>query len=197
MAYHPKLTHKIRVVLADAQMLAVRKLLSKSAADTAFAPGPPLPNSHPKPGLLAKLLVEISSLYQSASGILGPSSSNKLSSKEGAGDTGVSADIRSYVKNEGALANALVHKWLGVERGESGRPGEAIAYLSWAAEELGEFRDRLRKLPGIASNDKDKADRKGRTADELTIVSLFRDTYERENNSVSNSTEYYVEILNS
>ncbi|KAF8332653.1 uncharacterized protein EI90DRAFT_3122400 [Cantharellus anzutake] len=173
-----------KLVLADAQMLAVRKLLSKSAADAAFSPGPPLPSSHPKPSLLAKLLVEVSSWYQSATGMLNPGSGSKLSGRVGNGEAEVSADLRMYVKNESSFAKALVHKWSGVDRGESGKPGEAIAYLSWAIEELDEAKDHSRKIPTIAPQDKDRANRKERIADELAIVALFLDTYKQENNTI-------------
>ena len=52
--------------LADAQTLAIRKLLSKSAYDSTLSPGPPLPKSHPSPALLAKLYLECHALYSSA-----------------------------------------------------------------------------------------------------------------------------------
>src|SRR5258708_35682312 len=112
-------------------MLAARKLLSKPTAEGAYSPGPPLPISHPKPSLLAKIFIEISSLYQSASSILSPSSSsNKPSSKGGGADLGASADIRGYVRHEGALTKTLVHTWLGVERVTSRKHGESTNYLS-------------------------------------------------------------------
>ncbi|KAK0543475.1 hypothetical protein OC846_006404 [Tilletia horrida] len=57
-----------KLALADAQTLAIRKLLSPSIAlaEDTITPGPPLPQSHPSPSLLAKLHLETYELYQSA-----------------------------------------------------------------------------------------------------------------------------------
>lgn len=55
-----------RMALADAQNLAIRKLLSKAAYDNTLNPGPPLPKSHPSPALVAKLHLECAALYTSA-----------------------------------------------------------------------------------------------------------------------------------
>ncbi|KAL9938549.1 hypothetical protein V8E36_002268 [Tilletia maclaganii] len=57
-----------KLALADAQTLAIRKLLSPSVAlaEDTITPGPPLPKSHPSPSLLAKLHLETCALYESA-----------------------------------------------------------------------------------------------------------------------------------
>lgn len=52
--------------MADAQNLAVRKLLTRAAFDNTVSPGPPLPKSHPSPVLAAKLHLECVALYTSA-----------------------------------------------------------------------------------------------------------------------------------
>ncbi|KAE8267759.1 hypothetical protein A4X09_0g4588 [Tilletia walkeri] len=57
-----------KLALADAQTLAIRKLLSPSVAlaEDTITPGPPLPRGHPSPSLLAKLHLESCALYESA-----------------------------------------------------------------------------------------------------------------------------------
>ena len=53
-----------------AQALAIRKLLSKAAADSTVSPGPPLPRSHPSPRLVATLHLEASALCASSHSLL-------------------------------------------------------------------------------------------------------------------------------
>lgn len=55
-----------KMAIADAQDLAIRKLLTKAAMESALSPGPPLPKSHPSPALAAKLHLECAALYSSA-----------------------------------------------------------------------------------------------------------------------------------
>ena len=55
-----------RMALADAQNLAIRKLLTRAAFESTVTPGPPLPKSHPSPALAAKLHLECAALYSSA-----------------------------------------------------------------------------------------------------------------------------------
>jgi hypothetical protein len=112
--------------LAEAQTLAIRKLLSKSAYDSTLTPGPPLPKSHPSPSLLAKLHLECAELYSSARALAKSASSE------------VSPDLRAYLAQETKLHGALARKWLGVDAGVVGgdRGGEAVGWLAWAKKEL-------------------------------------------------------------
>ena len=65
-------TALVRLAMADAHRLAVRKLQSPAlalATDT-LTPGPPLPAGHPSPALLAKLHLHTASLYEQAASLV-------------------------------------------------------------------------------------------------------------------------------
>jgi len=163
--------------LADAQSLAIRKLLSKSAYDSNIAPGPPLPKSHPSPALIAKLHLECASLYSSALS-LAKTQSASASSKSKDGDGEVTVDLRRYLGDEVAFHGALARKWLGVDAGENGRNekgGEAVGYLGWAKKELGMG----------AKGKEGKERRKEKVLDELDGVNVFLKHYRKLNDSVS------------
>jgi hypothetical protein len=177
--------------LADAQTLAIRRLLSKSAYDSNIAPGPPLPKSHPPPALLAKLHIECAGLYSSARLLAKTPGSTQSSSKESTKD--VSSELRRYLNNQASLHSALSHKWLGVEAGEKAgtetgsteKGGEAVAFLQWAKKELEEVRDRG-KLISLGSSDKEKEEEwKARINNELASVSVFFKYYKKMNDTVS------------
>ncbi|KIJ67762.1 hypothetical protein HYDPIDRAFT_173535 [Hydnomerulius pinastri MD-312] len=151
-----------KMALADAQTLAIRKLLSKSAFDSTFSPGPPLPKSHPSTALLAKLHLECATLYSSARTLAmtpakaqsrsgsaqgksaGSAFKSNFGSKtsnegNGGGNMEVSTILLKYLAEESAFHSALAHKWLGVDAGESGnegKGGEAVGFLIWAKKEL-------------------------------------------------------------
>jgi len=115
--------------LADAQTLAIRKLLSKSFYDSNVTPGPPLPKSHPAPGLIAKLHLECASLYSSARTLAKTPSASSKSSDD------VSAELRHYLGDEASLHSAIAKKWLGIDAGEKGgesKAGDAVGFLVWA-----------------------------------------------------------------
>ncbi|KAJ7729649.1 BRO1 domain-containing protein [Mycena maculata] len=160
--------------LADAQTLAIRKLLSKSAYDSNIAPGPPLPKSHPSPALISKLHLECSSLYSSARTLAKtPNSAGKGKAKgaTSAADGEVSADLRRYLHEETLFHDAMAHKWLGVDAGENGgteRGGDAVGFLVWAKKELEELKGR----------------KKERVSDELDIVGVFLKHYKKVNDSL-------------
>jgi len=174
--------------LADAQTLAIRRLLSKSAYDSNIAPGPPLPKSHPPPALLAKLHIECASLYSSARLLAKTPGSTQSSSKESSKD--VSFDLRRYLNNQASLHSALSHKWLGVEAGEKAgsetdKGGEAVAFLQWAKKELEEVKDGG-KFISLGSSDKEKEEQwKARINDELASVTVFFKYYKKMNDTVS------------
>lgn len=136
------------MVLADAQNLAIRKLLSKAAYESTLTPGPPLPKSHPAPALVAKLHLECAALYTSARSLAktpdasarakhriavsfsssakragdkqGPSVPESPSSAQADEPTEVAPELRHYLADEAALHTALAWKWFGVDAGESG-----------------------------------------------------------------------------
>ncbi|KAJ6620820.1 BRO1 domain-containing protein [Mycena sp. CBHHK59/15] len=159
--------------LADAQTLAIRKLLSKSAYDSNVAPGPPLPKSHPSPALISKLHLECSSLYSSARALAKtPNSAGKGKGKGGpSADGEVSTDLRRYLNEETLFHDALARKWLGVDAGENGgseRGGDAVGFLTWAKKELEELKGR----------------KKDRVSDELDNMSVFLKHYKKINDSL-------------
>jgi len=201
----------LRMALAEAQALAIRKLLSKSAYDNTVTPGPPLPRSHPPPGLVAKLHLECASLFSSARSLVKTASGSKSKTKfkpsfgknkdtdedtnEGSVEE-VAPDLKRYLADEAALHSALASKWLGVDCGESGgsdRAGQAVGYLQWAKKELEELKDGTKSgitLPGINNENEKKARerRKAVVAKELGAVTIFLKHYRNMNDTVRFST---------
>lgn len=189
--------------LADAQTLAIRKLLSKSAYDSTLSPGPPLPKSHPSPALLAKLYLECHALYSSAYALVSTVGKKGLKSgfnigvaklgKEKTGNTDnnatdeVSSTLRNYLSDATHFSIALAHKWLGVDAGENGTPskaGVAIGFLQWACAEL----ESLRSSARTVSLDKDKRDRVRASKDtinsELQSATTFLKQYKKMNDTL-------------
>ncbi|KAF8070784.1 BRO1-like domain-containing protein [Lyophyllum atratum] len=176
-----------KMALADAQSLAIRKLLSKAAYDSNIAPGPPLPRSHPSPALIAKLHLECTSLYSSALSLVkGTSARRPSSDTESSGE--VSAELRRYLADQTALHSALSRKWLGVEAGEKGgtqKGGESVAYLAWAKKELEELKDGGRGINISRGGDREMRDKlKERVVDELESVNVFHKYYKKMNDSL-------------
>ncbi|KAH8108008.1 hypothetical protein BXZ70DRAFT_903407 [Cristinia sonorae] len=167
-----------KLALADAQTLAIRKLLSRAAYDSTLSPGPPLPKSHPSPALAAKLHLECVSLYSSARALVktpGASRPSALSSPpkskskfklqmgrvksndgvalEHTESQEVSPELRRYLADEVAFHNALAHKWLGVDAGENGgtaQGGIAVGFLAWTKKELEELKSGGLSHGGVA-----------------------------------------------
>ena len=198
-----------RMALADAQSLAIRKLLSKAAYESTLSPGPPLPKSHPSTVLLAKLHLDCAALYSSARTLaMTPSkssltsglkssfgSASKSQSDSGGGSGEVSADLLKYLERESKFHAAIAHKWLGVDAGETATPGkggEAVGFLKWAQQELEDLHTpRLSRGLGLgrdATKDRDqdgkRQDRKAKTEKELKSVKVFLEHYRRINDSV-------------
>lgn len=185
----------LRLLIADAQSLAVRKLLSKSSHYSTLSIGPPLPKGHPSPSLLAKLYLFLFDTYSSALTLAKTPGSKGFSSFSASTPTSslssnvgeVSVDLRRYLSEEVPFAAAMAHKWLGIEAGEAGKSGEAIAYLTWAKEELEVAKDiKLKSL--LQQKDKRArsllTERKDRINDELKLVRSFLDDYTNQNNAV-------------
>lgn len=197
------------MALADAQSLAIRKLLSKAAFESTLSPGPPLPKSHPSTVLLAKLHLDCAALYSSARTLaMTPSksslasglkasfgSTSKSSSDSGGGSGEVSTDLLKYLEKESKFHAAIAHKWLGVDAGETakrGKGGEAVGFLKWAQQELDDLHtSRLSKGLGIGrdgAKDQDqdgkRQDRKAKVEKELKSVKVFLEHYRKINDSV-------------
>lgn len=190
-----------RMALADAQSLAIRKLLSKAAFESTLSPGPPLPKSHPSTVLIAKLHLDCAALYSSArtlamtsskstltSGLFG--SASKSQSDSGGGSGEVSPDLLKYLEKESKFHTAIAHKWLGVDAGETAKPGkggEAVGFLKWAQQELEDLHTpRLSKGLGAKDRDQDgkRQDRKAKVEKELKSVKVFLEHYRKMNDSV-------------
>lgn len=196
------------MALADAQNLAIRKLLSKAAFESTLTPGPPLPKSHPSPALVAKLHLECASLYSSARSLVKTPGATKSSSKSRLKlplgkdrnantsgereDTGeeVAQELRRYLADEVALHAALARKWLGVDAGEHGgtsKGGVAVGFLAWAKKELEELKSG-HASGGIVSGEREKEmreRRKARVQEELERTITFLVGYKKMNDAVS------------
>lgn len=183
---------------ADANLLAIRRLLSKSRsiADVTIAPGPPLPSSHPSPSLLAKLHIQVFALYDRASS----------SSTSTGGCTGeLDASLRAYLGSGRTLALALAHKWLGIDAGENGgqsRAGDAVRWLMMAHDELESLSSRrgsrasdtdggakAKALKALTRGAKASTTTTGARKDKLTYeresIKAFLDSYRKVNDSVA------------
>ncbi|KIM69699.1 hypothetical protein SCLCIDRAFT_102774 [Scleroderma citrinum Foug A] len=183
-----------KMALADAQSLAIRKLLSRSAYESTLTPGPPLPKSHPSTTLLAKLHLECASLYSSALS-LAKTSEKVQSSSNASADIGntrghVSGDLKRYLADEAIFHTALSHKWLGVDAGESpiaAKAGDAVGYLTWAKRELEDFAGGFKgpRLRKEKPNSQERKGIKGKAAHELDSVAAFLTHYKKMNDSLT------------
>ncbi|KAH0588743.1 pH-response regulator protein palC [Termitomyces sp. J132] len=177
-----------KMALADAQTVAIRKYLSKAAFDSNIAPGPPLPSSHPSPGLIAKMHLECVSLYSSARSLVKTVGTRKRppSAPDSTGE--VSTDLRRYLADQEALHSALAHKWLGVEAGEKGgtqRGGDAVGFMTWSKKELQELKDGRLSINIARGGDKGVKDQlKQKIVDELESVNVFHKYYKKANDSI-------------
>ncbi|KAH9858455.1 hypothetical protein C2E23DRAFT_798664 [Lenzites betulinus] len=198
-----------KLALADAQNLAIRKLLSKAAFESTLTPGPPLPKSHPSPALVAKLHLECAALYSSARSLVKTPGASKSASKPkmklsfgkdkgGAparDDTGeeVAPELRRYLADEVALHHALAHKWLGVDAGEHGgnsKGGVAVGFLVWAKKQLEDLRSG-HTAGGMMDSDREKEmreRRKARVQEEIESTSTFLVGYKKMNDTLSFQT---------
>lgn len=164
--------------MAEAQTLAVRKLMSRSAYDSTLTPGPPLPKSHPSPKLIVKLSLFALESYASACSLA-------KSARGGIqGGTEVTKDLTRWLADETSLTSALSHKWLGVEAGEqsstSGKAGEAVGFLQWAKSELEALKDGGHGIAGLSR----KAKRKERVAEEIASTMAFLSHYKKLNDTI-------------
>ncbi|GAA5999029.1 uncharacterized protein JCM10292_003269 [Rhodotorula paludigena] len=177
-----------KMCLADANLLAIRRLLSRSlsVAHSTTTPGPPLPPSHPSPSLLAKLHLQVYTLYDEARSLVKTVSSSS-SGASGAGE--ISPALRRYLSDGRTLALALSYKWLGVDAGEHGSAGDALGFLALAAKELDALKEKdkgLRGLKGLAQKARSAGKgRKGKVQEEVESTEAFRSAYKKVNDTVS------------
>lgn len=184
------LAHKVRMAFADAQQLAIRKLMTKSAYDSTVSPGPPLPKSHPSPALIAKLHLECAELYSSARALAKTPGASRMKVKSKSRDNEeVSPSLRHYLSDSADFCGALARKWLGVDTGDNGaasQGGIAVAFLGWAKSELEELRGTNR----VGANfDKDRREARGRLKEdvdrELETVTVYYKYYKKINDSLN------------
>ena len=181
------------MVLADAERLAIRRLLSKSVADQTLSPGPPLPRSHPSPALLAKLQLNVLALYEAAGNDLSAASKDRSGASGKASKTtlddatAVTGDLRAYVDLGTSVAAALSYKWLGVDLGEGGvNLGRAVGWLQFSERSL---RD-VMKLPVLSTLGKRKGAKKQTPLSlEAAAISSFLVAYRRVNDKVPLDTD--------
>lgn len=191
------LTKHTRMALAEAQTLALRKLLSKSAYDSTLTPGPPLPKSHPSPALISKLHLECASLFGSAKSLAKTPAASKSKSKFSLGKDKESETaeeiipvLTRYLGDETAYHAALGRKWLGVDAGENGgmeKAGPSVGFLTWAKKELEELKDGGKSGLGM-SVDREKEmreKRKKNVSKELLAIIVFLKHYRNMNDTVS------------
>lgn len=160
----PELTSDVtlalsKVYLAEAESLAIRRLLSKNVGDMVALQlvGPPLAKGHPKPSLLFKLFLNVVSLYDAALGLV------KSVGK-------VDKDITTYMTNERTWALGMSYKWLGIDAGESNeknKTGEAIGWLEMAYQQIHPLKKKQERV-----------------AAELQVIDAFLKSYKRTNSSV-------------
>lgn len=176
--------------LADANLLAIRRLLSRSlsVAHSTTTPGPPLPPGHPSPSLLGKLHLHVYTLYDEARTLV-----KTVSAATGTGSSATAAGeivlpLRRYLSDGRTLALALAYKWLGVDAGERAATGDALGFLGLAAEELdalGEKDRGFRKLKGFGKGREAGKGRKGKVQEERDSTEAFRSAYQKVNDTVS------------
>lgn len=173
-----------RLALADANLLAIRRLLSRSLASSHSntTPGPPLSSSHPSPSLLAKLHLNVFNLYDSARSLC--KTASRLSDASGE----MHPDLRRYLSDGRTIALSLSYKWLGVDAGENGgreKAGEAVAWLGMAKaslEEMGGKGAGLKSRMGMGKVG--GKERKGKVAQEVDSIGAFLSAYRKVNDTV-------------
>ncbi|KAM0787598.1 hypothetical protein ACM66B_003666 [Microbotryomycetes sp. NB124-2] len=170
---------------ADANLLAIRRLLSRaiSVATSTTTPGPPLSSSHPSPSLLAKLHLHVYALYDEARALVKAASRNPDAQGE------ISPLLRRYLSDGRSLSQALGYKWLGVDCGENGsgdRAGDALGWLAMAKSELEQVQGKTTGLKSLKIG-KGKAagkTRKSKVSEELDSVAAFASAYKKVNDTV-------------
>ncbi|CAD6570078.1 MAG: hypothetical protein CYPHOPRED_003733 [Cyphobasidiales sp. Tagirdzhanova-0007] len=192
-----------KLCLADAEKLAIRRLLSKSVAvaQATHTPGPPLPRSHPSPSLLAKLYLNVHQHYDSARALaksvgnsatvrgtlmknLMRDNSASTSSTDSSSDA-IAQDLRTYLTDGRTFSSSLGYKWLGVDAGENAnKTGEAISWLGLARTGLLELQSRAKVVMPLRKGKAERSKRKDRIVEELEDIDAFMKSYKRTNDMV-------------
>ncbi|KAK4056787.1 hypothetical protein OIO90_002036 [Microbotryomycetes sp. JL221] len=170
---------------ADANLLAIRRLLSRaiSVAHSTTTPGPPLSSSHPSPSLLAKLHLHVYTLYDEARSLAKAASHHQGAQGE------ISPQLRRYLSDGRSLSQALAFKWLGVDCGENGgseKSGDALGWLLMAKQELEDIQTKTSGIKTFKIG-KGKAagkSRKPKVVEELDSVAAFTSAYKKVNDTV-------------
>ncbi|KAL7008100.1 hypothetical protein EMMF5_002282 [Cystobasidiomycetes sp. EMM_F5] len=206
----PELTKEVssalsKLCLADAEKLAIRRLMSKSimVAQATITPGPPLPASHPSPSLLAKLYLNVYNLYESSRALaksVGPTTggAQKLLNSikrdrpalttrgsDSEASDGIAPDFRTYMTDGRAFSSSLGYKWLGVDAGEnSSNTGTALGWLVLSRNGLLALQDRSKTVLPLKKGKVERAKRKDRITEELDDIDGFIKAYKRINDTV-------------
>lgn len=170
----------------------------------------PLPKGHPSPGLLAKLHIEVATLYSSSRTLLKTIKNSKGSPLEGLNiDDDIEPSLMEYLRKEWALAEVRSRKWLAVEAGEhsSGeKVGQAIAMLKDAKGRLDELRKHgdigastMKKMKGLkiglgSGGKEEKTERKSRIVQEMADIESFLEIYTHMNNTVSTTLASHTQF---
>ncbi|KAI0709557.1 hypothetical protein C8T65DRAFT_649107 [Cerioporus squamosus] len=168
-----------KMALADAQNLAIRKLLSKAAFESTLTPGPPLPN---------RTLPPRSSASKSKLKVPFGKDKSPSAEREETGEE-VAPELRRYLADEVALHAAFARKWLGVDAGEHGgtsKGGVAVGFLMWAKRELEELKSG-HSSGGMIGGEREKEmreRRKVRVQEELQSTSTFLVGYKKMNDTM-------------
>ncbi|GAA5851574.1 hypothetical protein JCM5353_008966 [Sporobolomyces roseus] len=166
-----------KMCLADANLLAIRRLLSRSisVAHSTTTPGPPLPPAHPSPSLLSKLHLQVYTYYDEARSLFKSSSSSEISPL-----------IRRYLSDGRQLALSLSYKWLGVDNGERSETGEGLGWLGLASRALDELsgKDSGFNKFKIGKGKLAAKGRKGKVQEEIESVQAFTKAYKKVNDTV-------------
>ncbi|EJU04137.1 pH-response regulator protein palC [Dacryopinax primogenitus] len=162
-----------KVAMADANGLAIRKLMSRSVAESIAVPGAPLPKSHPAPSLLGKLWIHVHTEYATARSLVNKSTALGVRDE-------VDADLRKYLEHGAAHALAMAFKWFGIDAGERGRNGVAMAFLTAAKEDLAELKD----VKGTSALES-KSQQKEAIAEEIDSVTQWFGRYKVANDSIT------------
>lgn len=193
--------------MADAEKLAIRRLLSKSVAvaEAVIRPGPPLPRGHPSPSLLSKLYLNVYGLYGSARSSaksVGQSTSSKLNilkrdkaQPEEAQD-GISQDLRTYLSDGRTFSSALAYKWLGVDAGENaGKIGESLAWLGLSKQALLQLQGQSKLSFAARKGKVERAKRKDRLVEELEDIEAYIKGYKHTNDTVGQVEHHHLPDL--
>lgn len=165
-----------QLALADAERLAIRRLLSRSRMDHHTNPGAGLPKSHPSPALLAKLELNVHQLYAGA----------RDAFKLACGSGELSGSLRNYVNEGRQFALGCAYKWLALEAGElAGQNGEAIGWLGLAREAIKAVRSGSVIAVRQGSLKNDWARKKGKVEQEIDEIDRFLKAYEQLNRTVT------------